>query len=227
MTEYRIKNWENYQHYSHRHPPWIKLHKTVLKDRAFMTLAPASRLLLMLLWVLASENKGVVTGNCEDLAFLLHLKKVNLDPLISRGFLIPASNMLATASAPSNSNTDLQITDKPSLSEKKDLGRWLPLAEKLDKQVKDAYPGAKEPNLSKWADVFRLIETRDKRTLEEIEQTLDWIAGDIRTDGKFPGWGIVIRSPEKLRLKWDDIAVQKQQKTKGADPFANIDRRYA
>ena len=39
------KNWSHFQHYKDRCPPWIKLHKELLNDRAFMTLPTASKAL--------------------------------------------------------------------------------------------------------------------------------------------------------------------------------------
>jgi hypothetical protein len=104
MSSFTIKNWERFQHYSKRRPPWIKLHVQVLNDRNFMALAPASKCLLMLLWILASENDGEVPYDREEISFRLRLDSfslVDLSPLFSGGFLVPDSEckqMLADAS---------------------------------------------------------------------------------------------------------------------------------
>lgn len=94
----KVKNWEQFQHYSKRNPPWIKLHRSLLDDRAFMALADASKCLLLLAWLIASENGGEIPADPEEVAFRLRKKSVDLKPLIDNGFLIDASNALAGAS---------------------------------------------------------------------------------------------------------------------------------
>ena len=85
------KNWESFQHYKDRCPPWIKLHKSLLDDSAFQRLPTASRALAPMLWLLASESKdGVFDGSVEELSFRLRQteKEVSsgLEALISKGF---------------------------------------------------------------------------------------------------------------------------------------------
>lgn len=105
MTWVAVRDWQRHQHYKDRAPPWIKLHVALLNDRAFMALAPASRCLLMLLWVLASEKEGLVLYDEEELRFRLRwptLKLKDMKPLFDAGFLLyplaPASTTLAPAS---------------------------------------------------------------------------------------------------------------------------------
>ena len=90
MSDAIVKNWEKYQHYKDRNPPWIKLHVHTLNDLEFMTLAPASKCLLMLLWILASEAKGTVNLDLTFLRFRLHWPKLShkeIKPLITGGFI--------------------------------------------------------------------------------------------------------------------------------------------
>jgi hypothetical protein len=97
------KNWASFQHYKDRNPPWIKLHKGLLDDRAYTRLPLASKALAPLLWLLASESKdGAFDADVDELSFRLRLteKEVNLglDPLIKAGFFMPLqsdSNSLA------------------------------------------------------------------------------------------------------------------------------------
>lgn len=71
---YVVKNFEKHQHYKDRRPPWIKLHRTLLDDCAFLRLHAASRALAPLLWLLASEeNNGIVKGDAKEIAFRLRL----------------------------------------------------------------------------------------------------------------------------------------------------------
>lgn len=94
------KNWATFQHYKDRCPPWIKLHRDLLTNREFMRLPLASKALAPLLWLLACESKdGVFDASTEELEFRLHLTtkdiQAGLKPLISNGFFIVASGVLA------------------------------------------------------------------------------------------------------------------------------------
>lgn len=59
----------------------------------------------------------------------------------------------------------------------------------------------KEPNLQKWADDFRLMIDRDKRTVEQIVNLIDWCQED-----NF--WKSNILSPAKLRKQYDQLVMK-------------------
>lgn len=56
---FSVKNFEKFQHYKNRSPPWIKLYNELLDDYAFGALPDASKMHLVAIWLLASryENK--------------------------------------------------------------------------------------------------------------------------------------------------------------------------
>lgn len=94
------KNWDRFQHYKDRCPPWIKLHRDILTNRDFARLPLASKALAPLLWLLASESKdGRFEACTEELEFRLHIKardiEEGLKPLIDKGFFVVASGVLA------------------------------------------------------------------------------------------------------------------------------------
>jgi len=94
------KNWDKFQHYKDRCPPWIKLHREILNDRLFASLPIASKAIAPLLWLLASESKdGAFDAASDELAFRLHIAskdiELGLKPLIDKGFFVDASTMLA------------------------------------------------------------------------------------------------------------------------------------
>lgn len=94
------KNWNNFQHYKHRSPPWIKLHRNLLDDMHFQRLPIASKALAYMLWLLASEsNEGVIEKSTEEIAFRLRMTEKEvitaIKPLIDNGFFIDADNVLA------------------------------------------------------------------------------------------------------------------------------------
>ena len=94
------KNWDKFQHYKDRCPPWIKLHRDLLNDRAYMNLPIASKAIAPLLWLLASESKdGSFNAASDELAFRLRIASKDIEsglkPLIDNGFFVDASTMLA------------------------------------------------------------------------------------------------------------------------------------
>jgi hypothetical protein len=94
------KNWNTFQHYRDRCPPWIKLHRELLNDKQYMCLPVASKAIAPLLWLLAAESKnGEFDASIDELSFRLRMtnKEVEqgLKPLIDKGFFVDASTMLA------------------------------------------------------------------------------------------------------------------------------------
>ena len=131
----RPKNWSEYQHYKDRNPPWIKLHRDLLNDRDFMCLPIASKAIAPLLWLLASESKtGEFNANVIELAFRLRMteKEVNdgLNPLISKGFFVDDSGVLAeclqVAIPETETETERETKTKKSKSITLELPEWLP-----------------------------------------------------------------------------------------------------
>jgi len=95
-----IKNWNTFQHYKDRNPPWIKLHRALLDDYGFAALPDATKAHLVLLWLFAASQIGGRIPN--DAAFLSRklgtTELIDLEALVNAGFLIPeqnASNALA------------------------------------------------------------------------------------------------------------------------------------
>lgn len=71
----RVKNWNEFQHYKERNPPWIKLHREIANKYQFMDLPDSPAKTLILLWIVAAEDKEKV-GNLpslKSLAFRLRI----------------------------------------------------------------------------------------------------------------------------------------------------------
>ena len=67
-----IKNWKKFQHFKNRKPPWIKLYRDLLDDRDWHILDPKSAKVLVMLWLIASENEGNIPP-LTQLAFRLRM----------------------------------------------------------------------------------------------------------------------------------------------------------
>ncbi len=120
------KNWDKFQHYKDRNPPWIKLHRDLLIDKEFMRLPLASKAIAPMLWLLASEDvDGVFEADIDELEFRLRISKKELNdglkPLIDNGFFLDASTMLAPclqhAIPETERETKKETKYKPPISE--------------------------------------------------------------------------------------------------------------
>jgi hypothetical protein len=79
----KIKNWNRFQHFHNRRPPWIKLYRDILDDKEWHDLDSKAAKTLVMLWVIASENEGELP-DIETLAFRLRLSSQQLKTDISR-----------------------------------------------------------------------------------------------------------------------------------------------
>ncbi|ATO28656.1 Replication protein O [Bacillus atrophaeus] len=74
-------------------------------------------------------------------------------------------------------------------------------AEYLFKEIFKNNPDAKKPNLEKWANEFRLIRERDKRTDKQIKYLINWSQQDSF-------WKTNILSPASLRKQFDRLVTK-------------------
>ena len=135
------KNWDVFQHYKDRCPPWIKLHRDLLNNRDYICLPLASKALAPLLWLLASESKdGVFDASTEELVFRLRMTESEVidgvKPLIDKGFFVIASGVLAErkqVAIPERERERETETEKETKREKKATVVACPLT--VDQQV--------------------------------------------------------------------------------------------
>ncbi len=84
----RVRNFQKFQHYAHRSPPWVKLHRSALQDYAFTCLQDASKAHAMLLWLLASGCDNAIPDDPQWIARQIHATEpVDIDALVSAGIL--------------------------------------------------------------------------------------------------------------------------------------------
>jgi hypothetical protein len=113
---YKIRNWENYQHFKNgsRNPPWIKLYKDLLNNPDWHELDGDSAKVLIMLWMVASEN----SGNLPDLkkvAFRLRMNEAKLNKIILglSGWVLPNdANMISSRcqdDIPDKSRVDVEV----------------------------------------------------------------------------------------------------------------------
>ncbi|MED4846193.1 Replication protein O, partial [Bacillus atrophaeus] len=69
------------------------------------------------------------------------------------------------------------------------------------KEIQKNNPDAKKPNFEKWANEFRLIRERDKRTDQQIKYLINWSQQDSF-------WKTNILSPASLRKQFDRLVTK-------------------
>ena len=89
MTQYfSISNWQEFQHYKDRNPPWIKLHNQLLDNYQFECLTDATKGHLLCIWMLASRtNNKIVYDQSWVKRKIGANSSVDLESLLSSGFI--------------------------------------------------------------------------------------------------------------------------------------------
>jgi hypothetical protein len=104
MRTFSVKTFERFQHYKDRNPPWIKLYNELLDDYEFGCLQDASKLHLILIWLLASRSENKLPYDPTWVGRRINASEpVDLDELVRRGFLLldqPLHNAEQVASEP-------------------------------------------------------------------------------------------------------------------------------
>jgi len=89
MKTFRVKNFEKFQHYKDRNPPWIKLYNDVLDDYAYASLPDASKYHLSAIWLLASRSNNSLPFDPQWIANRINAKSpVDLEILVQAGFIV-------------------------------------------------------------------------------------------------------------------------------------------
>jgi hypothetical protein len=89
MNTFSVKNFEKFQHYKDRSPPWIKLYNELLDDYEFGCLPDASKMHLIAIWLLASRSDNKIPYDDKWVARRINANEpVNLALLVERGFIL-------------------------------------------------------------------------------------------------------------------------------------------
>jgi hypothetical protein len=87
---FRVRNFERFQHYKDRNPPWIRLYGALWRDRAFFRLPDVQKAHLIGMFALAARLDNRIPDDPEWLAHeLCASEPIDLGALLASGFLIP------------------------------------------------------------------------------------------------------------------------------------------
>ena len=89
IKTFRVKNFERFQHYKDRAPPWIKLYNELLDDYEFGRLPDDTKFHLIAIWLLASRSENKIPYDAKWVSRRINANDpVNLDLLEDRGFIL-------------------------------------------------------------------------------------------------------------------------------------------
>lgn len=94
-----IPNWDRFQHYRDRDPPWIKFYTELLHDPDYLALSGDQRAILHGLWLEYASSRRRLRAETRSLSsrLLLRVTKRQLETLNHAGFItILASKPLAS-----------------------------------------------------------------------------------------------------------------------------------
>ncbi len=90
MKYLHIKNWDKWQTYrrDRGQPPWIKVHRRVMRNLEWLELTDAERGQLVAMWLLAADHDGVIPASPQAIQKICFMTKpLNLNKFIELGFL--------------------------------------------------------------------------------------------------------------------------------------------
>lgn len=79
----KIKNWNKFQHFKDRRPPWVKLYRDLLDDVEWFELDATSSKALVMFWLIASEYDGDLP-DAKTLAFRLRTSESAIKSICSK-----------------------------------------------------------------------------------------------------------------------------------------------
>lgn len=86
---FKVKNFEQFQHYKHRNPPWIKFYNLTLDDYEIARLPDVAKAHLFSIWLLASRHNNRLQYDAQWVAQRINAtESVNLEALAASGLII-------------------------------------------------------------------------------------------------------------------------------------------
>jgi len=232
-----VVNWDRYQHYGKRRPPWIKLYRELLDNMEFAALSDFAVRVLIFVWLIASErDDGLVYDDSKMLAFRIRAPKKQkveraLEELENQGFISRASTALATCKQHASPETETDQRQSESRDTLESASNMLANGEyPLEfEEFWKAYPrkASKGDALKAWGQTAKERPPLDELTLKvaNLAASYQW----KREGGQFipypaswlraHGWNDEVGTKNAP----DDKPLRKEYDVEGDEGFMNID----
>ena len=86
----QVHDWREWQSYrkDRGQPPWIKVHRCLMRDHKWVALTDTQRGHLISIWILAADNDGLIPDNPTLVKKLCYLEEIpDLDFFVNQGLL--------------------------------------------------------------------------------------------------------------------------------------------
>ena len=90
MEYYSITNWKKWQTYrsDRGQPPWIKIHRRIMRNVEWITLSDAERGQLVAMWLLAADRDGVIPASPDLIQKICFMSEPpNINKFMELGFI--------------------------------------------------------------------------------------------------------------------------------------------
>lgn len=192
MEYLKIKNWDRWQSYrsDRGQPPWIKIHRCVMRNPEWVLLSDAEKGQLVSLWLLAADRDGLIPADeklIQKLCFLSSPLKLN--KFIELDFVCQ-DDAKTTPEGRQDDQPD-KIREEKNRIEKRRTEKMVFNQKEFDIFYL-AYPNpkAKKATLEKWKKLIKSNELPElKILLLAIEKQELWRKnsnGEFRPDWKHP-----------------------------------------
>lgn len=193
MKTFHVKNYEKFQHYKDRNPPWIRFYNATLDDYEFGQLPDASKFHLAAIWLLASRSANKLPYDSAWVARRINATEmVDLDRLAQAGFiivdqLVQDADQVASIALAKCSPEESRVETEQNRKKEIPSGRDAPLGEvseaevfKLGKTVLGKNAGGVITNLKKHLN-HDLKATHDLLLQAKAkENPMEWVQAAMR-----------------------------------------------
>ena len=163
---FTVKNYDEFQHYKDRNPPWIKFYNTTLDDLDLEELSDAEKGHLFLIWLLASKYENKLPYDEKWVARKIGAKSlVNLDVLEQYGFIIsnqPRSAQLSLSYENDCLETETETETEKSVASDENLN-------KLKITMKSGFFIPTSEDISDWKMTYKNVDVET-----EILKMKEW-----------------------------------------------------
>jgi hypothetical protein len=120
MSWLRIRNWNKWQSYrtDRGQPPWIKVHRTLMRDANWVSLTDAERGQLVAIWMLAADRDGVIPASKQMVRKLCFMDtEPDIENFVAKGFIEP--DILDAMPTPERRQPDANVTHQSRVEERR------------------------------------------------------------------------------------------------------------
>ena len=181
MPKIRIKNWDRWQTYraDRGQPPWIKLHRCLLRNPDWLALTDTQRGQLTALWILAADKNGKIDAPVDVIQRICCMKNApDLQTLEKHGFISTwrhdGVTMASTRRHDGVTETETEESredkDRPTREKTRQPAPVKNGIIKWDDRVNEFFNTIEPATLSQWTKSFPKMDVR-----QEIEKARSWL----------------------------------------------------